>query len=175
MVVHGQSDQIRLKSQTAQRDALDRFAGSAVQAVLGEYQQAYRHWQAAREELDRLIAERDDRAREAEELRAAIEEIEASAPDRGEDTALAERAERLSNLEDLRVAAVTAHRALSDDDTSTDGMRCRRARRAGAARAGPGRRSRSRPRAGRRSPRRGVLPAGGCCRAALRIPRLPRR
>jgi DNA repair protein RecN (Recombination protein N) len=122
VVVHGQSDQIRLKSQTAQRDALDRFAGSAVQTVLGEYQQAYRQWQAAREELDRLTAERDDRAREAEQLRAAIEEIEASAPDRGEDTALAERAERLSNLEDLRVAAVTAHRALSDDDASTDGM-----------------------------------------------------
>jgi DNA repair protein RecN (Recombination protein N) len=122
VVVHGQSDQIRLKSQTAQRDALDRFAGSSVQSVLGDYQQAYRAWQSAREELDRLTAERDDRAREAEQLRQAIDEIQASAPEPGEDTALAERAERLSNLEDLRIAAVTAHGALVDDDSSTEGM-----------------------------------------------------
>ncbi|WP_157155895.1 MULTISPECIES: DNA repair protein RecN [unclassified Diaminobutyricimonas] len=122
VVVHGQSDQIRLKSQTAQRDALDRFAGSAVQSVLTDYQQAYRSWQAAREELDRLTAERDDRAREAEQLRQAIDEIQASAPEPGEDTALAERAERLSNLEDLRIAAVTAHGALVDDDSSSEGM-----------------------------------------------------
>ncbi len=34
VVVHGQSDQLRLRSATAQRDALDRFGGSAVQSAL---------------------------------------------------------------------------------------------------------------------------------------------
>jgi DNA repair protein RecN (Recombination protein N) len=121
VVVHGQSDQIRLRSATAQREALDRFAGSALSVVLGNYQEVYARWQAAQGELDVLIAERDRRSREAEELRAAIEEIERIAPRRGEDDELTERADRLTNLEDLRLAAAQAQQLVSsqtDDDTS---------------------------------------------------------
>jgi len=113
VVVHGQSEQIRLRSATAQREALDRFAGADFAAVLGDYQEIFRRWQTRQGELDVLIAERDRRAREAEELRLAMDEIEAAAPQRGEDEELAERAERLTNLEDLRLAAVEAQEAVS--------------------------------------------------------------
>ena len=113
VVVHGQSEQIRLKSPVAQRDALDRFAGAPFTAVLGDYQDAFQRWQTDRAELDLLIAERDRRVREADELRLAMAEIEAAAPQRGEDTALAEQAERLTNLEDLRIAATEAREAVS--------------------------------------------------------------
>lgn len=113
VVVHGQSDQIRLKSAVAQREALDRFAGAPLAALLGDYQEAFQRWQSDRGELDLLIAERDRRAREAEDLRIAMTEIEAAAPQRGEDVALAEQAERLSNLEDLRIAATEAREAVS--------------------------------------------------------------
>ncbi|WP_166880890.1 DNA repair protein RecN [Salinibacterium sp. ZJ450] len=115
VVVHGQSDQLRLRSATAQREALDRFAGADLQAVLGDYQQVYRRWQANQGELDALITERDQRAREAEQLRVGIAEIEAATPERGEDVALGEQADRLTNLEDLRVAAVQAHNSVSAD------------------------------------------------------------
>lgn len=115
VVVHGQSDQVRLKSSTAQREALDRYAGSELSAVLAEYRAAFAAWNAARDELARLTGERDARAREADELRAAIDEIEQLAPQRGEDTELAERAERLGNLEDLRLAAAQAHELLSSE------------------------------------------------------------
>jgi DNA repair protein RecN (Recombination protein N) len=113
VVVHGQSEQIRLRSATAQREALDRFAGPDFAAVLGDYQEVFRRWQTQQGELDVLIAERDRRAREAEELRLAMDEIETAAPRRGEDEELAERAERLTNLEDLRLAAVEAQEAVS--------------------------------------------------------------
>lgn len=113
VVVHGQSEQIRLKSSTAQREALDRFAGPGFAAALGDYQEAFQRWQAGRGELDVLVAERDRRVREADELRAAMSEIEAAAPQRGEDAALAEKAERLTNLEDLRIAATEAREAVS--------------------------------------------------------------
>ncbi|MGB3909599.1 MAG: DNA repair protein RecN [Pseudolysinimonas sp.] len=113
VVVHGQSDQIRLKSAVAQREALDRFAGAPLAALLGDYQDAFQRWQADRAELDLLVAERDRRVREAEELRIAMAEIEAAAPQRGEDVALAEQAERLTNLEDLRIAATEAREAVS--------------------------------------------------------------
>jgi DNA repair protein RecN (Recombination protein N) len=121
VVVHGQSDQIRLRSATAQREALDRFAGIELSSVLAEYQDVYSRWQTAQGELDVLIAERDRRSREADELRGAIEEIEQVAPQRGEDVELAERADRLTNLEDLRLAAAQAQELVSSqssDDTS---------------------------------------------------------
>ena len=115
VVVHGQSDQVRLKSTTAQREALDRYAGGEFTGTLERYASAFTRWQRGQGELDVLVAERDARAREAEELRAAIDEIAETAPQRGEDVALAERADRLTNLEDLRFAAAQAHDLLSSE------------------------------------------------------------
>ncbi|WP_411700910.1 DNA repair protein RecN [Conyzicola sp.] len=108
VVVHGQSDQIRLRSSTAQREALDRFAGAELTAIVGTYHDVYRRWLANQSELDLLVAESDRRAREAEDLRIATAEIEAAAPQRGEDDELAERVDRLTNLEDLRLASAQA-------------------------------------------------------------------
>jgi DNA repair protein RecN (Recombination protein N) len=121
VVVHGQSDQVRLRSATAQRDALDRFAGSELAAVLADYQDVYRRWQSAQGELDVLVAEQDRRSREAEELRAAMAEIEQAAPRRGEDLELTEQADRLTNLEDLRLAASQAHELISAQSTDDGG------------------------------------------------------
>jgi DNA repair protein RecN (Recombination protein N) len=113
VVVHGQSDQNRLRSATAQRQAIDRFAGEQLAVVLGDYQELHRRWQAKQGELDILVAESDRRAEEAEELREAVAEIENVAPRRGEDAELAEQADRLANLEDLRLAAAQAHELVS--------------------------------------------------------------
>jgi DNA repair protein RecN (Recombination protein N) len=113
VVVHGQSDQVRLRSASAQREALDRFAGDELARLLADYRDAYRGWQSKQGELDVLVAEQDRRSREAEELRVAMVEIEQVAPRRGEDVELAERADRLTNLEDLRVAASQAHELIS--------------------------------------------------------------
>lgn len=115
VVLHGQSDQVRLRSATAQREALDRFAGPEFAALLAEYQAAFRGWQENQGDLDVLVAEQDRRVREAEELGAAIAEIEAVQPQRGEDVELTARADRLTNLEDLRAAASEAHEALASE------------------------------------------------------------
>ena len=120
VVVHGQSDQLRLKSASAQRDALDRFGGEVVTAAREAYRAAWDAWRTLDAELTTLTADRDERAREAEQLRAAIAEIEAAAPAPGEDEELARRAERLANAEELRLAAVTAHAALSNEDGTPD-------------------------------------------------------
>lgn len=120
VVVHGQSDQVRLRSSVAQREALDRFAGPDLATALTSYQAAFHRWQANRVELEQLTRERDDRAREADDLRAAIAEIEAVAPQRGEDTELAERAERLGNLEELRLAAAQSRELLSAEESVDD-------------------------------------------------------
>ncbi|PPL19238.1 DNA repair protein RecN [Microterricola pindariensis] len=116
VIVHGQSEQMRLRSATAQREALDRFAGADFAGVLADYGHAYRRWQANAEELARLQSERDRRSREAEELREALAEIEAVAPQPGEDSELTERAERLNNLEELRQAATIAREQISAEN-----------------------------------------------------------
>jgi DNA repair protein RecN (Recombination protein N) len=120
VVVHGQSDQLRLRTAAAQRDALDRFGGDVVQGALATYREAYERWRAIDRELAGLTTERDARAREADDLRAQLAEIEQAAPQPGEDAELAARAERLANAEELRLAAATAHDALSGEGEQPD-------------------------------------------------------
>ncbi|MBU4466209.1 MAG: DNA repair protein RecN [Actinobacteria bacterium] len=120
VVVHGQSDQLRLKSAAAQRDALDRFGGAPLEAASSRYRDLFERWRSADRELAELESARDVRAGEAETLRGAVAEIEAAAPQSGEDAELTHRAERLANAEELRLAATTAHSALSADDDAPD-------------------------------------------------------
>ena len=115
VAVHGQSEQVRLRSSSAQREMLDRFAGEHHARVLDQYGHAYRQWHDNQLELQQLITERDNRAREAEDLRQAMSEIEATAPQAGEDAELAALAERLTNSEELRTATAQAREALSDN------------------------------------------------------------
>ena len=120
VVVHGQSDQLRLRSAAAQRDALDRFGGEAVHTARDTYRRAFEHWRTIDRELSQLIDDRDVRAREAEELRAQLADIEQAAPQSGEDAELSARAERLANAEELRMAAATAHDGLSGEGDEPD-------------------------------------------------------
>lgn len=120
VVVHGQADQLRLRSAAAQRDALDRFGGTAVADALAVYVEAFESWRRVAGELETLVAERDERAQEAERLREALAAIEQVDPQPGEDAELTRRAERLANAEELRIAAATAHEALSGEDDRTD-------------------------------------------------------
>lgn len=116
VVVHGQSDQIRLKGAAAQRGALDKFAGDALAGPLATYQALYSHWKASLAELETLRSAARDRLREAESLEAALAEINTVDPQPGEDESLKAEAVKLANVEELRIAANTAHQALIAED-----------------------------------------------------------
>ncbi|WP_336629826.1 MULTISPECIES: DNA repair protein RecN [unclassified Microbacterium] len=120
VVVHGQSEQLRLRSAAAQRDALDRFGGSAIALARSQYEAAWEGWRALSAELEEISGNRERRQAEAEDLRQALALIEATDPQPGEDDALTERAERLANAEELRQAAAIARSALSDEDGGND-------------------------------------------------------
>jgi DNA repair protein RecN (Recombination protein N) len=124
VVVHGQSDQIRLKSAAAQREALDQFAGASLSALTDKYSETYTAWKMAANRLQVLTTESSSRAREADEIRAAVEELTKLDPKSGEDVELSELAERLTHLEELRIAAAAAHEELSSDsfDDSSDAL-----------------------------------------------------
>lgn len=116
VVVHGQADQIRLKSSSAQRQALDQYSGETLSIALAEYQSHFRAWKSSRLELEAIKAAMDARLAEAEQLRLAVAELEAAQPLPGEDVELADKAERLTHLEELRLAATTAHEAISSEN-----------------------------------------------------------
>jgi DNA repair protein RecN (Recombination protein N) len=124
VVVHGQSDQIRLRSAVAQREALDQFAGDALAKVLTEYTAVYANWKQAATELTELTTQSENRSREADQIRSAVEELSALDPKPGEDLELSEKASKLTHLEELRIAASAAHNNLSSEgfDDSSDAL-----------------------------------------------------
>ena len=115
VVVHGQSDQIRLKSESAQREALDRYAGAQLHAVLSEYSSLFRAHQERVAQLRSLEENEAANAQEIERLTIALAEIEKVRPESGEDEHLRQVSERLEHVEDLRQAAALATAAISDD------------------------------------------------------------
>ncbi len=121
VTVHGQSDQLRLRTAAAQRDALDRFAGARLVAPLATYQQAWGRLRAIEDEVDRLRAQARERAQEAELLRIGLTQVEQVAPQPGEDHRLREEALRLGHAEELRQAASGAQEVLTGGSDPTAG------------------------------------------------------
>ena len=114
--VHGQGDQFRLRSTSAQRRALDCLGGREHAALCRRYAEAYRARQAAAEALEEWRAGARARRAEAARLRARLAAVEQLDPGPGEDARLAAEAARLERAEDLRRAASAARAALAGDE-----------------------------------------------------------
>jgi len=115
VVVHGQADQIRLKSPAAQKTALDKFAGLKHLELLSEYAKFYSAWKQAQATLEDVQLNMSARAKQVAELQEAIAELDKLAAKPNEDVELAELAQRLTHSEDLRSAVGLAHDALLND------------------------------------------------------------
>lgn len=122
VAVHGQADQQRLRSAEAQADALDRAAGEPLRALLAEYRAEHAAWAEARDAAERIRAQHDARAAEADTIRAELEDLEAVDPQPGEQDALAALAHRLEHAEGLRLQLAEAHAALSNDEDQPDAV-----------------------------------------------------
>jgi DNA repair protein RecN (Recombination protein N) len=120
VTVHGQSDQLRLRSPGRQREALDRFAGPAVADVLASYRSAWQRLRHVEGRLEEIVARARERAQEAELLRIGLAEVERVQPQPREDLALRAESERLGHAEELRLAAEQAHLALTGDPDDGD-------------------------------------------------------
>ncbi|BBZ07983.1 DNA repair protein RecN [Mycolicibacterium doricum] len=120
LTLHGQNDQLRLMRPDEQRAALDRFAD--VGKPLRRYHVARDEWLAARRDLTERRRRERELAQEADRLKFGLSEIDAVDPSPGEDDALVDDIRRLSELDALREAALTARYALAgaDDDAIGD-------------------------------------------------------
>lgn len=118
--IHGQADQLRLRTAAAQRRALDAVGGSEHEQLCRQYSSCYRAWNQACQDLETWREQALAREGEIAGLRHALEQLEALDPKPGEDQALAEEAGRLENLDLLRSGAAEAASAISGDELNDD-------------------------------------------------------
>ena len=119
VAVHGQSDQLRLKSPAEQRQSLDMYAGEELASLLEKYRENYERYRAAAAELKEVRENSRARALEAQSLQGALEEIAAVNPRAGEEDELKAEMVKLMNVEALRIASATALTALSGSEYSS--------------------------------------------------------
>lgn len=115
LTIHGQNDQLRLMAPEQQLAALDRF-DPAIQAKLDAYREAFTAWRAAAKDLKDRTEKRLELAQEVDRLQFAIDEIDAVAPQAGEDEELVATINRLQDVDALREAAETALVAIDGAD-----------------------------------------------------------
>jgi len=108
IAVHGQNDQLQLLRPAEQRAVIDRFAGEDVTATLEDYRRTREEWLRVGAELTERTERSRELAREADLLRHGLAEIEAADPQPGEDNALAVKARRLADADQLRETAGAA-------------------------------------------------------------------
>ncbi|MHB1585327.1 MAG: AAA family ATPase, partial [Acidimicrobiales bacterium] len=116
--LHGQHEHQSLLSPSAQRRALDTFAGADT-APLDEARRRQRELEAS---LARLGGDPSERARQMDVLRHQADEIDAAAiGDLDEEERLAAEEERLADMTALRQAASSALAAVEGNEVATDG------------------------------------------------------
>lgn len=119
VAVHGQSDQLRLKSPAEQRQSLDLYAGEELASLLEKYRENYERYRAAAAELKEVRENSRARALEVQSLQGALEEIAAVNPRAGEEDELKAEMVKLMNVEALRIASAIALTALSGSEYSS--------------------------------------------------------
>ncbi|PKQ25990.1 MAG: DNA repair protein RecN [Actinobacteria bacterium HGW-Actinobacteria-4] len=115
VTVHGQSDQVRLRSPARQRDTLDAYAGANHALVVANYREAWGAWGEARAALEAMEAGAESQRSEMVRLRDDLAAIDDVDPQPGEDAALAAEAQVLENSEAVRMGVAGAQIALNSD------------------------------------------------------------
>ena len=120
--LHGQSEAARLAQPAVQRELLDRCGGPSLAAARSAYRASYDAWRAASEELTSLRDEERERAREVDRLRYELDEVDAAAPEPGEEDTLTAELGRLEHAEALAAAATEAAAAVTADGGARDAL-----------------------------------------------------
>lgn len=116
VTVHGQSEQIRLKSIAKQREALDEFGGEKLALALTSYSQVFTQFKELEQRLNRMRSASEQDAFRITKLKEQIADLERLEPKLGELTSLSDQLTRLSNVEGLRLAASEAHELLAGEE-----------------------------------------------------------
>ncbi len=109
--IHGQFDTQGLLNPATHRALLDEYAG-----IGGELSSSWGAWKTARAELERLQSRANNAQEEESYLRQSIEDLDALAPQEGEEETLASLRERLMNKERVLEGLNAAYHALNGEE-----------------------------------------------------------
>lgn len=121
VTIHGQTEQLRLRSGARQLALLDSFGGSSHQELVAEFGATYTSWRHLQTQLEDWENQRQAREIEVSRLKEGVELQEKLQPEPGEEDDLLRKIERLGNVEDLREAAQAAYNYLGGDGSDSAG------------------------------------------------------
>ena len=130
VTVHGQSDQLRLRSSAKQREALDQFGAEEIAGAKNAYAQLFTQYRELEQRLERMRGSSEADAIRIQRLKEQIADIEKVSPEPDELNRIEEQVKRLSNVESLRLSAGTAHDALTNEEGMDAGVLLGQARKA---------------------------------------------
>jgi len=116
--VVGQHEAQRLLASAYHLEMLDRFAGDEALAERAKAAKAYDRASELQAQLDAVRAREDRAVADVDEARIALDDIEAAAPEIGEDERLESRRHYLDNVGRVAAALRGAHDALAGDEQS---------------------------------------------------------
>ncbi|MFP7696209.1 DNA repair protein RecN [Trueperella sp. LYQ143] len=116
VTVHGQADQIKLRSEAQQRRALDRFGGEELAQVAAQYSLAWQRREQAQRQCEEFRSAMRQAGAERLALEALIARVDEVEPLAGEEDELHSRILRLEHSEELRVALAQSSEALDGGD-----------------------------------------------------------
>ncbi len=111
--LHGQHEHQLLLNPESHLGFLDAYGDKAHQQLRDEVAQKYESWHATQRRLDELTRSEQQRAQRLDMLQFQADEIDAAAPQPGEDEQLSDERARLMNAEKLRDAAALCRDLLS--------------------------------------------------------------
>ena len=115
--VHGQAAQGRLRTERAQRDALDAYGDAAHQRALEQYLEDWEALSLAQKAFAEWETSAEKREHRREVLERFCEEFDSLRPEDGEFTELSASVAKLSNVESLRENVAAALGAIEADFT----------------------------------------------------------
>lgn len=118
VTIHGQHENISLLKPACHLSLLDEYAKNA--SLLALYRESWKKATEARERVEALRATESERELKMDTLKRSIEEINAVAPQEGEDEILAEKRDALRNYSSILSALECVSEALSDTGCAKD-------------------------------------------------------
>lgn len=122
VTVHGQMDQLRLKSASKQRQALDDFGGADLAAAKTKYEDAFAAFEQAQADLTAFELQVKDATNQRLALESFVRRVDEVKPREGEPEELRALALSLENVTELREATSAALEKLDGTEESAVGF-----------------------------------------------------
>lgn len=115
--VHAQAANLNIAKSSKQRELLDRFAGTVFESAFSEYSKNLSEYHLLKSRISALRKSVDKADQELSQLREFVGIVSRLKLERGEYAQIDEAIQRLSHVEELRIAVELASKAIDDEES----------------------------------------------------------